>query len=507
MKRLMRHYLLPSAILLLLLWGCDGGGGGGGGEVGGVGDGGGGGGSSPPSGTPLVLDSDGDGVPDYADAFPTLKIASVDTDGDGFPDAFHAGATKAEIAASGLFIDAFPSRKVASVDTDGDGFPDAFHANTTAAEIDASGLTEDTDDDNDGVADLRDSLPRDAGRFVSFALVELPPLPGGSFALAEKINAHDEVAGSSTDAAGVMQAVKWAVDAGNQVTQQALSPLAPGKACAAYALNDLGEVVGQAEDAAGIRTAVLWRGTNPIQLSPGTVGAAYGVNGSGVAVGLTRDATGRKMAASWAVNTAGVVTGPVDLGILAGGTFSIAHFITDAGLAVGEADDASGLTHAVTWKLGANGAKLSGPTDLGALAGGQFSAAYGANDTGMVVGESKDASLLRRAVSWQVAADGSRLSGPTPLGAPALNSGKNVAAFAVNASGWIAGVSEKVTAQGLPASVLWDPGFHGGTLYDTVNEIKANEARGINNLGQVTGSFTAADGNPRGFVAIQVFLP
>jgi hypothetical protein len=495
MKRLMRHYLLPSAILLLLLWGC--GGGGGGGSEGG----------SPPSGTPLAVDTDGDGVSDAVDAFPTLKIASADTDGDGFPDAFHAGATKAEIAASGLFIDVFPTQKVASVDTDGDGSPDAFHVDATAAEIAASGLTEDTDDDNDGVADLRDSLPRDAGRFVSFALVELPPLPGGSFALAEKINAHDEVAGSSTDAAGVMQAVKWAVDAGNQVTQQALSPLAPGKFCAAYGLNDLGEVAGQAEDAAGIRTAVLWRGTNPIQLSPGTAGAAYGVNASRVTVGLTRDASGRKMAASWAVNTAGAVTGPVDLGILAGGTFSIAHFITDAGLAVGEADDASGLTHAVTWKVGADGAKLSGPTDLGVLAGGEFSAAYGANDSGMVVGESKDASQLRRAVSWQVAADGSRLSGPTPLGAPTLNSGKNVAAFAVNASGWIAGVSEKVTAQGLPASVLWDPGFHGGTLYDAVNESRASEARGINSLGQVTGSFTAADGNPRGFVAIQVFLP
>jgi uncharacterized membrane protein len=114
---------------------------------------------------------------------------------------------------------------------------------------------------------------------------------------------------------------------------------------------------------------------------------------------------------------------------------------------------------------------------------------------------------LRRAVSWQVAANGSRLSGPTALGAPALNSGKNVAAFAVNASGWIAGVSEKVTAQGLPASVLWDPGFHGGTLYDAVNEFKVSEARGINSVGQVTGSFKTADGNPRGFVAIQVFLP
>lgn len=526
MKRWKILSLVPLAILLLFMWGCSGGGG----DGGQPGDGGAPpGGDSPPTSRPVAEDSDGDGVPDAldafpndptewadsdgdgvgdnGDAFPTQKVASVDTDGDGAPDAFHAGATKAEIAASGLVIDAFPTQKVASVDTDGDGMPDAFHADATAAEIAASGLTEDLDDDNDGVVDLRDSLPRDAGRFVSFALVELPPLPGGSFALAEKINTHDEVAGSSTDAAGVMQAVKWAVDAGNQVTLQALPPLSPGKFCAAYGLNDLGDAVGQAEDAAGIRTAVLWRGTSPIQLSPGTTSAANGVNGSGVAVGLTRDSTGRKRAASWAVNTAGAVTGPVDLGLLAGGTFSVAHFVTDAGLVVGEADDTTGLTHAVTWKLGTDGSRQNGPTDLGALAGGDFSAAYGANDTGVVVGESKDASQLRRAVSWQVAADGTRLSGPTLLGTPSLNTGKNLAAFAVNASGWIAGVSEKVTAQGLPASVLWDPGFHGGTLYDTVYEIKASEARGINQSGQVTGSFKAADGNPHGFVAIQVFLP
>lgn len=524
MKRLKRIFLVPLAIVLLLMWGC--GGGGDSGQLAGTPPGG----QNPVpdsqlgrldtdgDGVPDALDafpndpaewadSDGDGVGDNGDAFPTLKVASVDADGDGAPDAFHADATQAAIAASGLVLDAFPTQKAASVDTDGDGMPDAFHADATAAEIAASGLTQDIDDDNDGVADLKDSLPRNADRFAAFALVELPPITGGSFALAEKINANSEVAGASTDAAGVMQAVKWTVGAGNQVNLQALTPPVAGQFCAAYGLNDLDEAVGQAEDAAGIRTAVLWRGNEPILLSPGTDSAAYGVNGSAVAVGMIRNAAGRRQAAGWAVNTAGAVNGPVDMGFLAGGTFSVARFVTGTGLVVGEADDASGQIHAVTWQVGADGALQNGPADLGVLAGGTFSAAYGANDNGLVVGEAKDASQLLRAVSWQVDTNGARLSGPDFFSAPAFNAGKNVTAFAVNAAGWIAGASEGVTAQGLAAAVLWDPLFQGGTLFDTVYETKSSEARGINDLGQVTGSFKTADGNPRGFVALQVFLP
>jgi len=378
-------------------------------------------------------------------------------------------------------------------DTDGDGIPDLCD------------LSE--DEDGDGVPDLVDSFHFDTGRFAAFALVELPSLVEGGFTLTEKINATGEVAGSSTDAAGVMQAVKWTVDGAKPVELQVLSPLAAGKFSAAHGLNDRGEVVGQAEDGAGLRTAVLWRGIDPIQLSPGITGSANGVNDSGVAVGMTKGADGERRAAAWAVDAAGGVGGPEDLGLLAGGTFSVAHFITKAGLVVGEADDAAGFTRAVAWTVGAAGTLENGPIDLGVLAGGDFSAAYGANDSGMVVGESQEASQLRRAVYWQVDVDGFLVAGPALIGAPALNSGKNVAAFAINDSGWIAGTSEKVTAQGLPASVVWDPAFKGGTLYEAVNEVKASEARGINRSGQIAGSFKTADGTPRGFVASQAFQP
>ena len=66
-------------------------------------------------------DSDGDGVPDDDDAFPSDPATSVDTDGDGSPDNWNPGATSDQIAASTLTLDAFPDDKFESVDSDSDG--------------------------------------------------------------------------------------------------------------------------------------------------------------------------------------------------------------------------------------------------------------------------------------------------------------------------------------------------------------------------------------------------
>jgi len=56
-----------------------------------------------------VPDADGDGVLDWLDAFPNDPAASVDSDGDGHPDNWNAGATAAQIAASGLTLDGAPN--------------------------------------------------------------------------------------------------------------------------------------------------------------------------------------------------------------------------------------------------------------------------------------------------------------------------------------------------------------------------------------------------------------
>ena len=89
--------------------------------------------------TASVLDSDGDGVDDDADAFPNDASETTDSDNDG----------------TGDNADAFPNDASETTDTDNDGTGD----NTDAFPNDAS---ETTDSDNDGTGDNADDFPNDA---------------------------------------------------------------------------------------------------------------------------------------------------------------------------------------------------------------------------------------------------------------------------------------------------------------------------------------------------------
>lgn len=119
-----------------------------------------------------TLDSDGDGVLDPDDAFPTDATESVDTDGDGIGNTADTdddgdGVDDSTVVSTTLDSDgdgvldpddAFPTDASESVDTDGDGI-----GNTADTDDDGDG-TEDTvdDSDGDGVVDAEDALPTDA---------------------------------------------------------------------------------------------------------------------------------------------------------------------------------------------------------------------------------------------------------------------------------------------------------------------------------------------------------
>ena len=101
--------------------------------------------------TPYI-DSDGDGVGDNADAFPTDATETLDTDGDGVGNNADTDDDDDGVADS---ADAYPLISLGGrLDTDSDGRPNDCDSACTAA-----GMTADTDDDGDGVEDSADLFP------------------------------------------------------------------------------------------------------------------------------------------------------------------------------------------------------------------------------------------------------------------------------------------------------------------------------------------------------------
>ena len=109
-------------------------------------------------GNTVDADDDGDGYPDFRDAFPLDAREWADADGDG----------------AGENGDAFPEDWFEQTDTDGDGVGDradddddadgiADSEDTYPLDTDNDGVdnADDADDDNDGVADADDELPLD----------------------------------------------------------------------------------------------------------------------------------------------------------------------------------------------------------------------------------------------------------------------------------------------------------------------------------------------------------
>jgi len=113
--------------------------------------------------TLLHLDTDGDGVPDTCDAFPTDPSCSLDTDLDGYPDAWNPGKNASD-STQGLILDVFPRDVSQWSDMDGDGFGD--NASGSNADAFPGNPDEWKDTDGDGVGDNSDAFPRDPAASV-----------------------------------------------------------------------------------------------------------------------------------------------------------------------------------------------------------------------------------------------------------------------------------------------------------------------------------------------------
>ena len=95
----------------------------------------------------ILLDTDGDGVPNDTDAFPLDPAETIDTDSDGVGDNADADDDGDGVSDD---LDMFPLDPSESLDTDLDGI----------------GNNADEDDDNDGVVDEEDALPLDPTEYV-----------------------------------------------------------------------------------------------------------------------------------------------------------------------------------------------------------------------------------------------------------------------------------------------------------------------------------------------------
>jgi probable HAF family extracellular repeat protein len=276
-----------------------------------------------------------------------------------------------------------------------------------------------------------------------------------------------------------------------------LGELSGGSTSTGYAINNSGIVAGWGQNSSGGTQAAVSTtgGLTGLPLGSGTESYAYGINDAGTVVGNTY-INGQSHATIWsslgttvlgantyamAVNGSGEVTGSngqafvvvggkvQSLATPAGVIWSAGYGINDAGEVVGAGELANGTFRGLIWSPGGK------VTLLGTL-GGTSSDATDVNDSGEVVGFASLANGSQNAFSI---VDGMMID----LG----TLGGNSYAYGINDSGEIVGYS--YLADGAQNAFLYED----GSMLNLNSLLPANsgwvleEAFGINNAGQITG--------------------
>lgn len=219
-------------------------------------------------------------------------------------------------------------------------------------------------------------------------------------------------------------------------------------------------------------------------LAGGTMSAAVAINAGGSIVGISGNAAQQVRAVKWSVSaTDGSVTAATTLEPLAGFNYSAAYGLNDSGFTVGESEDAGNTVVAASWAPGSVTA-----TRLPVLAAVKNSAAYSVSASGKIVGESANSSNLIVPVYWSS-------SSAIPVALPTLSSGGTGSAYGIidnsNGSSVIVGESDdhavrwKISTAGAVVSVE-----DLGTLEGHTRSI----AMGINSSGVIVGESEDAAG-------------
>ena len=235
-----------------------------------------------------------------------------------------------------------------------------------------------------------------------------------------------------------------------------------GSSATGYAINSSGAVAGWGQSTSGGQQAFVSTsaGLSALPLGSGTESYAYGINNGGTVVGNTY-VDGESHGTIW------TSSGATDLGA---NTYATA--INNSGEVAGSNGEAF---------VAMNG----NVEDLALPSGMNWSAAYGINDAGTVVGDGRLANGTFRGLIWN--ADGSVTTlgtlGGTSSQATAVNEGGEVVGFASLASGY-------QHAFALIGGTMTDLGTLGGSSY----------AYGVNDSGEVVGYSYLADGDQDAFL-------
>lgn len=216
-----------------------------------------------------------------------------------------------------------------------------------------------------------------------------------------------------------------------------------------------------------------------------TFSAAVAVNRNNAIVGVSDGGAETVRGAGWTVTSSGgaVTSGVLALPSTAAG-WSAAYGINDLGSIVGEMElRSSGATVGAFWS-----SRIATARALPSLAGSAASAAYAINAAGRIVGDSLQLSARgfdSAAVTWAT-----RSSSPARLPVPAGTISSS--AFSINRNGVIAG--EIVSASGTRAA-LWRPvsGRYSGVLLLPAPAGNST-AQSINDLGVIAGEAVGSDG-------------
>jgi probable HAF family extracellular repeat protein len=220
-------------------------------------------------------------------------------------------------------------------------------------------------------------------------------------------------------------------------------------------------------------------GTHVVNL--GVPGTAYDINDAGQVAGTTQYTGQKPRAFTWTPASPGASNGSLrilpDLSLR---DSSLAYGINETGQVVGTSRNSTGYERAVLWTRDGSGGYR--PKDLGVIAyPGLHSWGAGISNAGHVTGYAHNAARAIRAFLWTPASPGDTTGAMQDLGTlgGARSYGRDV-----NSDGWVVG--ESLLADGRTRAFLWTPGtgmINLGALPGAVH----SSARGINEAGQIVG--------------------